>query len=158
MIISEIFYGLKCDRCGDVFDDSEHSFWTDQGAAMEYAEESDWKELNGRHYCQSCHEVDEETEEVRPLAAYPKHLKTFNGFIDRIVGGRRQLIEYNDHFLAKCNFYHRPKLEAYEVEYIKSLLGENFVSLEYEQGKYNSFTCFIKIKKQEAITPTPPAI
>ncbi len=150
MIITEVFYGLKCNRCGELFEDGEHSFWNDESSAIENAYESDWAELKGKHYCPNCHEIDEETDEVKVYEEYPQHLKTLNGFIDRILHGTsRNVIEKdNDFFLIKCQFYQKPKLDLFEVEYIKSLLGDKFISLDYEEGKYNSFTCCIKFKKQ----------
>ena len=147
MIVSEIFYGLKCNRCGELYEDGEHSFWSDESSAIENAYESDWTELKGKHYCPNCHEIDEETDEIKVYEDYPQHLKTLNGFIDRILHGKRRNVIENDNefFLVKCQFYKKPKLDLFEVGYIKGLLGDKFVSLDYEEGKYNSFTCCIKL-------------
>src|SRR5690606_8136359 len=104
--------------------------------------ESDWSELNGNHYCPGCHEIDEETDEVKVYEEYPRYLKTLNKFIDRILHGTsRNVFEHSDFFLIKCQFYKKPRLDSFEVDYIKSLLGDKFVSLDYEEGKYNSYTC-----------------
>ncbi len=35
MIVSEIFYGVKCNRCGEQYEDGEHSFWSDEDNAIE---------------------------------------------------------------------------------------------------------------------------
>lgn len=76
MIITEIFYGLKCDRCGELYTDGEYSFWNDESNVIENAYESDWNELKGRYYCPDCHEVDDETDEVKVYEEYPEHLNT----------------------------------------------------------------------------------
>ena len=148
MIITEVFYGIKCDRCGEIFEDGEHSFWSDESSAIENACESDWKEVNGKYYCTNCCEVNEETDEIKVFEDYSQQLKTLNGFIDKILKGTsRDVLEYEDSFMIKCRLYNKPKFELFEVDYIKSLLGEKFISLDYEEGKYNSFTCCIKMKR-----------
>lgn len=148
MIITEVFYGVKCNRCGELYEDGEHSFWGDESSAIENSTNSDWAELNGKHYCPNCHEVDEETDEIKVFKEYPQPLKTLNGFIDKILKGiSRDVLEYEDSFMIKCRLYNKPKFELFEVDYIKSLLGEKFISLDYEEGKYNNFTCCIKMKR-----------
>lgn len=148
MIISEIFYGLKCNRCGETYEDGEHSFWSDESSAIENAMESEWHEEKGKHYCTNCHDKKDDTDEITVFEEFPEHLKTLNKFIDRISSGTaRNVLENNTEFTVKCRFYKSPKLKDFEESYIKQLLGEKFISLEYEEGKYNSWTCFIKFKK-----------
>jgi len=148
MIITEIFYGIKCDRCGELYEDGEHSFWNDESSVMENAYESEWRESKGKHYCEGCHEVHEETDEITVFPEYPKHLKTLNGFIDRIVKGlSRKVFEYESEFHVKFQVYRYSRLEQSEENYIKNLLGDYFGSLEYEVGKYDNKSCIIKISK-----------
>jgi len=148
MIITEVFYGIKCDRCGEIFEDGEHSFWSDESSAIENACDSDWKEVNGKYYCTNCCEVNDETDEIKVFEEYPQQLKTLNKFIDKILKGvSRNVFEYEDSILVKCYFYYKPKLDSFEVDYIKNLLGEKFISLDYEVEKYNRFICQIKMKR-----------
>lgn len=149
MIITEVFYGLKCNRCGELYEDGEHSFWSDESSAIENAYESYWTGLNGRHYCPNCHEFDEETEEVKVYEEYPAHLKTLIRYIDKILRGTSRNVIENDKefFLVKCRFYYKPRLDLFEIEYIKGLLGEKFISLDYEVGPHNSITYSIKFSK-----------
>lgn len=148
MIITEIFYGIKCDRCGELYEDGEHSFWNDESSVLENAYESEWRELKGKHYCEGCHEINEETDEVVVYPDYPQHLKTVNSFIDRIMKGlSRKVFEYESEFHVKFKLYKYSKLEESEENYIKSLLGEYLNSLEYEVGRYDSKSCIIKISK-----------
>jgi len=148
MIVAEVFYGVKCDRCGELYEDGEHSFWSDQDISIENTYESGWIELKNNHYCNDCHEFNEETEEVKVFEDYPAHIKTLNKFIDEILlGTRREFFEYDNHFLIRCSFYKKPKIDLFEVDYVKNLLGDKFISLDYEVDKYNSFTCRIKINK-----------
>ena len=149
MIITKTFYGLKCDRCGELYEDGEHSFWSDESSAIENASDSEWQEVKGKYYCTGCSEVNEETDEVIIYPEYPKHLKILNGFIDKIVKGMgRTVIESEDGFFTvKFRFYNNHKLEEYESNYIKSLLGDLFVSIEYLEEKYKSYYCLIKFKE-----------
>jgi len=150
MIVSEIFYGVKCDRCGEVYEDGEHSFWTEEDSAIENAIESEWAQLKGKHYCTGCHEVNEDTDEVIPYEEFPKYLKTLNSFLDRIAQGTSRQVQEPDgtnQFIVKGRFYNKAKFADFEENYIKSLIGEYFISLEYEEGKYNSRSYTIVIKK-----------
>lgn len=148
MIVTEIFYGVKCDRCGEMNDDGEFSFWNDESSAMEYAYESEWTELKGKHYCQGCYEVNEETDEIVVFEEYPPHLKTLNNFIDRIVKGlSRKVIESGPDFQVRFKLYKSQKLENSEENYIKALLGQYFISLDYEHGRYNGVSCIITFKR-----------
>ena len=149
MIITEVFYGLKCDRCGTLYEDGEHSFWSDENSAIENAFDSDWQEVSCKHYCCGCSERDEETDEVIIYPEYPKHLKTLNNFLDKVSKSvYRDIIESEEGFFTvRCRFYKRHKLEEYEANYIKSLLGDLFVSIDYIDEKYNTQTCLIKFKE-----------
>ena len=62
MIVSEIFYGVKCNRCGEQYEDGEHSFWSDEDNAIENAMESEWIEEKGKHYCDKCFHYNDEDE------------------------------------------------------------------------------------------------
>lgn len=147
MIITDVFYGLKCNRCGEQYDDGEHSFWSDESAAFENASESGWIEQKGKHYCENCFSHNEDSDEVTIFEDFPEHLKTLNKFIDRVAfATQRNVFEKNSEFLVKCRLYRQPKLKDYEAEFIKQLLGEKFISIEYIVGKYNSTDCLIKFK------------
>lgn len=148
MILTEIFYAVKCNRCGDVCDNGDYSFWNEESDAVENAYDSGWTELKGKHYCEGCHETNEVTDEIVVFEDYPQHLKTLNSFIDKVVKGlTRKVFEYESDFHVKFKLYKYSRLEQSEENYIKNLLGEYFSSLEYEVGKYDSKSCIIKIKR-----------
>ena len=50
MIIAEVFYGVKCDRCGEICDVSEHTYYMDESEAQEQALESEWGEKNAESH------------------------------------------------------------------------------------------------------------
>lgn len=148
MIITDVFYGLKCNRCGEVYEDGEHSFWSDESSAIENAMESEWHEEKGKHYCTNCHSRNDETDEITVFPEFPEHLKILNKFIDRVASVTSRYVSENEtEFTVKNRFYKSQKFKDFEENFIKQLLGEKFISLEYEEGKYNSWTCFIKFKK-----------
>jgi hypothetical protein len=148
MIITEVFYGVKCNRCGTQYEDSEHAFWNDEGNTLEYSHSEGWNEQNGKHYCPDCHEVDDDGDLIKVYEDYPQHLKTLIKFIDNItISFSRKVFEYEDSFMIKCQLYRKPKFEPFEEDFIKGLLSDKFVSLEYEEGKYNSIFYCIKFNK-----------
>jgi len=56
MIVTEIFFGVKCNRCGDVCSDGEHEYWSDEDNALENAINSDWLGYKKKHYCGNCYD------------------------------------------------------------------------------------------------------
>lgn len=148
MIITEIFYGLKCDRCGELYTDGEHSFWNDESNVIENSYESDWNELKGKYYCPDCHEVDDETDEVKVYEEYPEHLKTLNKFIDGVMRGyNRSIGENENEFTVKFRLYKSSHLKDFEEKFISELLGQKLISISREIGKYNDYTNVIRFKK-----------
>lgn len=150
MIVTEIFYGLKCNRCMEMYDDGEHSFWNDEGAAVENAMESEWVEEKGKHYCPDCHEVDEETDEVKVKLDFPKHLIALKKFIDNVCRSHSsQVSEHDDWFkISTSLFTNEIRLSPFEEDYIKGSLGDNLISIEYKKHeRFSSHYCLIKIKK-----------
>lgn len=150
MIVSEIFYGVKCNRCGEQFEDGEHSFWSDENSAEENAMESEWIwEKNGKHYCPNCYELDEETEDTTPLPEFPEHLKKLKSFIDKNLKSYcSSIIETDDFFKVETGIYNGSTLASYEENYIKEFLGEKLISLEYQKHeRFTRYDCIITIKK-----------
>lgn len=150
MIVKEIFYGIECNRCRETFMDyNDHSFWMDEDTAIEQATDSEWIAEKGKHYCPDCYDFNEEKDENLPKEDFPEHLKILNKFIDKVAGGvLRKVSESEDEFSVKCRFYKKSKLDDFEENYIKQLISENFLSLEYEQlDRYKGQQCIIKLKK-----------
>lgn len=53
-MIQEVkMYSIKCDRCGEDFIDPETGFdaYADECSAKEAALNSNWAEIDGKHYC-----------------------------------------------------------------------------------------------------------
>jgi len=148
MIITEIFYAVKCNRCDEVCDDTEHSFWVDENTAIENATDSEWIEQKGKHYCPNCCEFNEETEEQTPKPDFPKHIKNLKKFLEKIVVGVSEtIIEKEDCFIISLGLYNRNSIENFEENYIKEFLGGKFISIECRKHeRYTKFYLHVTVK------------
>lgn len=150
MILIKTFYACKCDRCGVIHDESDIAYWSSEDDAIQNATDSDWHydSNKGKAYCPDCYEVID-NDEVKILEDYPKHLKTLLGFIERIMcATSKNVFEYESNFNVKFNLYKRD-MELFELDYIKSLLGDRFVSFDIDnEPEYsNSKNGIIVFKK-----------
>ena len=94
MYKEEIFYGLRCDRCGKDYSTDEYSFFADKGDVAGYAHDDGWETIDGRHYCPDCYEDNpdpdhDDDHEYRPKPAYPDYISTLRRFL-RFLGGYSQ--------------------------------------------------------------------
>lgn len=74
--IEAMFYAVKCDRCGDVYTNSnDHSYFDDEHDAREDSHYDDWVVLaNGetvKDYCPSCVVMDETDEDGERFTVRP---------------------------------------------------------------------------------------
>lgn len=149
MIVSEIFYGVKCNRCKEQFEDGEHSFWSDEDSALENATESEWIEEKGKHYCPNCYDYNDEfeTQSIRP--DFPEYVTKLKNFIDKILKSYSATIsEKEDYFEISTGIYSGTSFEKFEENYIKDLLGEKLISLEYQKHeRYTRYDCVILVKR-----------
>ena len=153
MIVSEIFYGVKCNRCGEQYEDGEHSFWSDEDNAIENAMESEWIEEKGKHYCTECYEYNEEKDENLPKIDFPEYIKKTKKFIDKmLLSYSAKISEKEDYFEISTGIYNETTFEKFEENYIKELLGKNLISLEYQKHeRYTRYDCVILVKREVAL-------
>ena len=64
MIKEVTYYDIICDRCGKSFSEESEMCYTDKDSALMVAEQSEWIDINGKHYCPDCYELDEVTDDV----------------------------------------------------------------------------------------------
>ena len=104
MITEEIFYGVKCDRCGDVYEmGGEYTCYSDKSEILDSAFDDDWKEIHGRHYCPCCYtendgttvtnnhdddddEREDDSREYIPRPSYPDCYHKLQQFMQVIIG------------------------------------------------------------------------
>lgn len=147
MIVSETFYGVKCNRCLELFEDGEHSFWTDECGVVENAIDYEWIEQDGKHYCTECYELDEITDENKVKKDYPQHIKTLRNFIKKVLFCNSSLSETNTQFIFSFYLNKIEKLPYFDENYIIALTGEKFNSFEYIKEQYRSNKLIITINK-----------
>ena len=68
MIRPVTLYEGICDGCGKrlEYDGGAISAWYDQLTVSELMQDSEWLEINGKHYCPDCYEYDESINEYVP--------------------------------------------------------------------------------------------
>lgn len=151
MITKEIFYGVKCNRCKEDFQDyNDHSFWIDENSAIEQAIESEWIEENNKHFCPNCYDYNEEEDKNIIKDEFPNHVKELKKFFDKMIYGiSESIIETEDaSFIVATSLYNRQKLEIFEENYIKEMLDDKFISLEYKKHeRYSQFYCYVTISR-----------
>lgn len=67
MIKQVKMYSMVCDRCGKtLFYDDCITAWTDECSAREVAQDSEWKQIDGKDYCPNCYDYDEDIDDYVP--------------------------------------------------------------------------------------------
>ena len=62
MIKEVTYYDIICDRCGKSLINESETCYPDKDSALMVAEQSEWMDINGNHYCPDCYELDEVTD------------------------------------------------------------------------------------------------
>lgn len=68
MIRPVTLYEGVCDGCGKQleYDDGAITAWGDKLDVSELMQDSDWLEINDKHYCPDCYEYNDELDEYVP--------------------------------------------------------------------------------------------
>ena len=113
MITNHIMYGVKCSRCGHQFEDSYNGYtaWADEQQAWEAAEEEDWIERDGKHYCPACYEEDEESGDMVPKSPYPQAFRDFRHRMSSILPNL-ELQEDSQRQVMHCSYTLNSKQDA----------------------------------------------
>lgn len=99
MIIKEIFYAIKCDRCGYINEIGDIQFQSDEDVAELQAVNNDWLcNIKGKHYCPNCFTEDEETEEILIKPPFPPSIDRIKEFISKITENHPRVLEKENGF------------------------------------------------------------
>ena len=148
MITKEIFYSVKCNRCGAINEDGDdQSCFFDEGDAVESAIGNMWEELNNKHYCPDCFTINNETDEVTAKEPYPAHLVKLKKFLEKVLNVRTRIFEHDDLFVVKINIYNSKILSIIDENFISDTMGKYFVSIEKEEKKHGEVEYTITIKQ-----------
>ena len=66
MVKEVTYYDIICDRCGKSLIKESETCYPDKDSALMVAEQSEWIDINGKHYCPDCYELDEVTDKYVP--------------------------------------------------------------------------------------------
>jgi len=150
MITTSIFYGLKCDRCGDRYEDSEgHTHCPDEDSVIDFSQDDEWIEKDGKDYCPGCYTIDEETDEVKLLPPIPDYVKLIRAFIQKIIGCGHFMNETPESFILSFWVPSSHSLNACDENYIRSYLADRLIGITYPANTQPSTNskCLIEIKK-----------
>lgn len=130
MVYEEIMYGIKCDRCHEIYEGSDDgNLCTDVGVIEEHAEYDGWHIDGNRHYCPGCHTKDEDGNvTVRPNIPY--QFFEFWKTLKQLVKYHFSLSETDTHYVLSYTYGYkhiddarlsilREMIEDFEVEYRK---------------------------------------
>lgn len=148
MIVKEIFHGVKCNRCGEIYNDTEdHSYFHDESNAVECALDNDWIEQNGKHYCPGCFITDEDgTEAIKPPR--PDYIKKVRNYLLYVADIVVSVHEDDGFFIIRGYTKHKTKkIATVDAEWIATCLGDKFVGISYGNAERCSNAEFrIKIR------------
>ena len=130
MIVEDVFYGVKCDRCGDMHEEFEYTFFSDNDSAWESASENDWIEDFGKHYCPDCYIMDEDSGDCKPKPEYSNHIKEFKKVFGALISSSVTLIEHEDYFEMKGTSYKGFGIDKEDC--VKALLGKKLIEFKRE--------------------------
>ena len=148
MITNEIFYAVKCNRCG-ITSDEDNAYYHDEESAIENALDNDWHETNNKHFCPECFDYDDKTDTYNILPDFPKHVKEIEKFFKRVILGiLNPISECKEYFTISGSLSNSDKLEDYEEKYLKERFVDKIISIEYKKHeRYTRFEYFVKVQR-----------
>lgn len=74
MIVSQELYAVKCNCCGELYEDPEGTYYDNETMVEEYAIDNNWIEYQDGHVCPNCYEIGDEDETVllKPFVTEPE--------------------------------------------------------------------------------------
>lgn len=142
MIVKEIFYGVKCNRCGEMNETGDYTYMSDESSAENEALDNEWFIDNGKHYCPNCFTVNDETDEKTVNPPIPDIVKKIEKFLIYITKNIPSTIETNDCFKISFNEY-RPVGIA-EENWLASLPNVSFERTAIPESRYSKIVITIK--------------
>jgi len=110
MIYEEIMYGIKCNRCHEIFENSEsYTVAVDKDDFEAEATEDGWHKDGDAHYCPKCYMVDEnDVIVVKPrihhlFFKFWNLLKAFTGCVHRFTETETHYTLTNHHCYKRLN-------------------------------------------------------
>ncbi len=145
MIVTEIFFGVKCNRCGTICSDGEFTLWSDKDSAIENVAESGWLFVGEKHYCTNCYDDEKNT----PFAYFPEPLKLVQKYVEKILKGYDFTVS-DTATTTKFIKLIPSKLRESEKLWIKEAAGGLFLNIEetdsYKKLSTTPFKLIVEFK------------
>lgn len=134
MVVSEIFYGIECNRCRRMYEGSEdHEYFSDEFQAEESAEENDWKTIGHRHYCPNCYTEDKDGNVV-VKEGIPKAVFRIRGILNASKGMKVYDFGETESEYLICHRFCYEKLSSTMEALIMDMTGQKAVICYEERG------------------------
>lgn len=131
MIYEDIVYGVSCDRCHEIYENSDgYSVSADKNSMAEDAYDDGWHEENGKHYCPNCFTRDENDEDkviVKPMIHYS--LFKFLDFVNKLTGCHHRLSQDDTHFILRNNYCYK-RMDNPRLAILREIIPD--FTLEYK--------------------------
>lgn len=157
MILKEVFYGVQCNRCREIYESSEgHSFYADEYSAEEDALESDWIERDGKHYCPSCYkrrgdeEDESEFEILPPIPQSVWHARNYLAACYKHGPNSVSFSEDEKEYVLKMYLPDKNCMPDYVLRGLDALLGDEWMVFYDSLPKSRNDRVVIRIGKDLA--------
>lgn len=130
MIFEEIMYGIKCDRCHDIFENGDNcTVSSDKYDMEESAIDNDWYQDGDKHYCPGCFEKDENDEIVLKPAIH----HTFFNFWNKLkaLAGCNHRFSEDDKYYLLTNAYCYKRLNEARLSILHEIIPD--FTIEYHK-------------------------
>ncbi len=132
MIYEEIMYGIKYDRCHEIYENCDGATVSSEKHDIEEeACENDWHEENGKHYCPNCYTRDEEDEDkiiAKPMIHYS--FFKFISFVNQLTGCHHRFSQDDNHFILRNNYCYK-RMDNTRLSILREIISDFVV--EYKQ-------------------------
>lgn len=118
-----ILYGIKCDRCREVFEDSEgHTVFFDKGDAEEGVAEDSWHCDGDKHYCPNCYFVDD-NDVITVKPSIPHDFFKFQNTLKALTHTIHRFSEIEQHYIL-TNHYCYKNLDPARISILREIIPD----------------------------------
>ena len=155
MIVNKVFYGVKCNRCHEIYETTDDlSFFEDENDAIENAEEYDWLTIQDKHYCPNCYKTvkdDNGRQEFVVEEPIPQEVFQTKDVLEKLLHAMVNL-DWDD------NFYYLSYVEYYGVKDYKMIVPfldylldtrKSITEESYDNKKYKKITLSFDREKKD---------
>ena len=138
-----ILYGIKCNRCREVYEDEEgHTVFFDKSDAEEGASESEWHCDGDKHYCPNCYSMDD-NDVITVKPSIPHDLFKFQNTLKALTHTVHRFSETEEHYILTNNYCYK-NLDPARISILNEIIPD--FAVEYKTpDKYNGKPYVIEV-------------